>query len=146
MVQHPKWVEVLSRVAMALALVLGAIGQMGSAALGAAGTQSPVRFQTISSQDLAEMLKHKDFVLVNVHIPYEGEIAATDLFVPFDQVAVNLDKLPANKDAKIVVYCRSGRMSRIAAETLVGLGYTGVEDLGGGMVAWEAAGNSLLHN
>ena len=35
---------------------------------------------------------------------------------------------------------RSGRMSAIAAEALVGFGYTNVWDLKGGMIAWKEAG------
>ena len=114
----------------------------GSAA--AAEVETP-GFQTITSQDLPQMLQHKDFVLVNVHIPYEGEIAKTDVFIPFDQIAANLDKLPSDKTAKIVLYCRSGRMSEIAATTLASLGYTHVDHLAGGMIGWEASGQPLLH-
>ena len=80
--------------------------------------------------------------MVNVHIPYEGEIQNTDLFLPYDQIEESLDKLP-DKDSPIVLYCRSGRMSTIAAEALVALGYTRVFELNGGMVAWEQAGLPL---
>ena len=97
----------------------------------------------ISADELAQMLAGpKDFTLINVHVPYEGEIAKTDLQIPYDQVDAHLKQLPG-KDAKIVLYCRSGRMSDIAARRLVDLGYTHVYDLTGGMVAWEASGRSL---
>ena len=127
-----------------IALLSGATACLTVGTAIAAATTSAA-FQTISSQDLQQMLQHKDFVLVNVHIPYEGEIAQTDAFIPFDQIASNLDKLPADKAAKIVLYCRSGRMSEIAATTLASLGYTHVDHLAGGMIGWEAAGQPLLH-
>ncbi len=90
------------------------------------------------------MLDKKDFTFINVHIPYEGEIAKTDAFVPYDEIDKNLDTLPADKNAKIVLYCRSGRMSSMAAETLVRLGYTNVWSLDGGMSGWEQQGYELI--
>ncbi len=101
-------------------------------------------YVNVAPAELQSMLDSKDFPLVNVHIPYEGEIEGTDLFIPYDQVAERLEELPQERDAKIVLYCRSGGMSATAAEVLVGLGYTNVWNLDGGMIAWEQAGYPLL--
>jgi rhodanese-related sulfurtransferase len=100
-------------------------------------------YTNVSVAELQGMLEHKDFAFVNVHIPVEGDIANTDVSIPYDKIDQNLALLPADQDARIVLYCRSGRMSAIAAETLVGLGYTNVYNLEGGMVAWEQAGLPL---
>jgi rhodanese-related sulfurtransferase len=97
-------------------------------------------YQNVTADELNSMLKNKDFVLINVHIPFAGNIAGTDLSLPYDQIEDNLSQLPLEKNAKIVLFCRSGHMSAIAAEKLVSLGYTNVWNLDGGMVAWEQAG------
>lgn len=99
-------------------------------------------YTDVNASELQTMLADKDFTFINVHIPFEGDIPGTDLSIPYDQIAQNLDKLP-DKNAKIVLYCRSDRMSDIAAKVLVGLGYTNIYNLDGGMVDWEAAGLTI---
>ncbi len=98
----------------------------------------------ITSDTLASKLGTKDFTLVNVKTPYIGEIAGTDLYIPYTDLAARSAELPADKAAPIVVYCRSGAESAIASQTLLDLGYTNIENLDGGMSAWVASGRQLV--
>ncbi len=100
-------------------------------------------YTDVSAAELQTMLAVKDFTFVNVHIPFAGDISDTDLSIPFDQIEAYQDQLPANKDAKIVIYCRSGSMSGESAQTLVNMGYTNVWNLSGGFNAWQRAGFEL---
>jgi len=51
-----------------------------------------ISYQDITAWELNGMLAQKNFFLVNVHIPYEGEIAKTDSFIPYDQIEKDLDQ------------------------------------------------------
>ena len=96
-------------------------------------------YYNINADELKTILNNKGFVFVNVQMPFEGNIADTDLSIPYDQITepAKLTQLPVDKNAKIVLYCHSGRMSAIAAEKL---GYTNIWNLKGGMLGWEQAG------
>lgn len=141
----------MKRVILLLCLLMLAI-----ALLVACGKTSPIpaegrevkvdggSYWDITPAQLKSMLENKDFPLVNVHIPYGGELPDTDLFIAYNEIEQNLSRFPKDTGAKIVLYCRSGSMSATAAKTLVSLGFTNVWNLDGGMMVWERQGYELI--
>ena len=86
---------ILGLVLALLTLVLAACGSetavpnTSAVDLNAETTVVPVEggtYTDVSAAGLAVMLENKDFPLINVHIPYEGEIESTDEFVPFNEI------------------------------------------------------------
>ena len=141
----------MSKVLLVLGMIVIALGLSACASQPATIAETKVTvpggtYTNTTTAQLKQMLARKDFVFVNVHIPYAGEIERTDEFIVYTDIEQNLSKLPADKSAKIVLYCSSGRMSEIAANTLVKFGYTNVWNVEGGMVAWEKAGFPLIQN
>ena len=65
----------------------------------------------------------------------EGHIPDS-ILIPEYEIADRAEKELPDKDQLILVYCRSGRRSKIAAEELVKLGYTNVKEFGG-IIDWE---------
>ena len=101
-------------------------------------------YQNISMDRFVQMMDYKDFVLINVHIPYAGEIPATDLLIPYNSIEQHKNELPNDKHAEIVVYCMSGPMGYFAAEKLVSMGYSRVIHFQDGMLSWKRAGKRLV--
>ena len=58
------------------------------------------------------------------------------IMIPEYEIADRAEKELPDKNQLILVYCRSGRRSKIAAEDLVKLGYTNVKEFGG-IIDWE---------
>lgn len=57
------------------------------------------------------------------------------ILIPYDEVTERAEGVLTDKDQLILVYCRSGRRSKIAAEALVKLGYTNIKEFGG-IINW----------
>ncbi len=105
-------------------------------------TNLPEGFNSTKSDALATELAEKAPFLLDVRSQAEwdkdGYIEGA-VNIPFADFLSNLDKLPAEKDARIVVYCASGHRGSMAAMALHLMGYTDVVNLGGGLNAWKAA-------
>jgi rhodanese-related sulfurtransferase len=146
-----KWPHWLPMLALVLVLLPApALGQTAGGPPARLGVGERVSVQggaywNISVQQLQGLLaSDRRPPLVNTHIPYQGDIAGTDVSIPFDRIAEHLDQLPADKDAPVILYCRTGPMSVRAATTLAGLGYTQVYNLVGGFTAWAQAGLPMV--
>jgi rhodanese-related sulfurtransferase len=100
--------------------------------------------KTITVQQLAEAAAAgDDFYLIDVRTYPEfstGHVAYADETIPYDSLQYRLADLPADKNATIYCFCRSGRRSGIATDFLTSQGYTNVYNVAGGIKAWEKAG------
>ena len=57
------------------------------------------------------------------------------IVISHEEIAEKADEVLTDKNQLILVYCRSGRRSKIAAEALVELGYTNIKEFGG-IIDW----------
>ena len=64
----------------------------------------------------------------------EGHIPGA-ILIPYTEIENKAEEMLTDKDKLILVYCRSGRRSKIAAESLSKLGYTNVKEFGG-IIDW----------
>ena len=97
-------------------------------------------YVSVSPDEFYRMIQEEDVFVVDVHVPEQRHIPGTDVWIPYNRIEEFSDVLPEDKNAKILVYCRSGHMSKIAASKLAEMGYRNIYDLDGGINAWKRAG------
>ena len=86
----------------------------------------------------ALMDSESGYIILDVREQYEydeGHIPGA-ILIPYGAIADRAEKELPDKNQLILVYCRSGRRSKIAAEELVKLGYTNVKEFGG-IIDWK---------
>ena len=109
-----------------------------------AGCTGWTTLKRLSPAELADLLANSDPIVINVHVPYAGDIPGTDTSIPYSDVDAIEAYLNHDHCADVVLICLSGSMSQSAGNELVKRGYLRVRDLNGGMQAWQAAGYALL--
>jgi len=104
----------------------------------------PEGFYTIKSDKLAEELTGAELpTIIDVRTKAEwdkdGYIEGS-INLPFSDFFANMDQVPADKDARIIVLCASGHRGSMVLMALRLMGYTDVVNLAGGLNAWKGAG------
>lgn len=90
-------------------------------------------YQTITADEAKEKMDTMDVMVVDVRTAeeYAGGHIKDALLIPNESIENEPPAELQDKDAVILVYCRTGRRSAMAAEKLNSLGYTAVFDFGG---------------
>ena len=95
-------------------------------------------YEQITPQQAKEIMDTEaDYIIIDARTEEEfaeGYIENA-ILIPEYEIAGRAEKELPDKDALILVYCRSGRRSKIASEELVKLGYTNVKEFGG-IIDW----------
>ncbi len=95
-------------------------------------------YEQITPQQAKKLMDtEKDYIIIDARTDAEfaeGHIEGA-ILIPEYEIAARAEKELPEKDALILVYCRSGRRSKIASEELIKLGYTNVKEFGG-IIDW----------
>jgi len=102
------------------------------------GSGAALTYEQVTPEEAKALMDtEQDYVIIDARTVAEfaeGHIAGAILIPEYEITARAEGELP-DKDALILVYCRSGRRSKIASEALVALGYTNVKEFGG-IIDW----------
>jgi rhodanese-related sulfurtransferase len=100
------------------------------------------RAPTITPSELLSKLDRKDPDVIVLDVRTATEFAAGHVpgarNVSHDELNARIDELAAVRDKSVVLYCRSGRRTQIAEDTLRKAGFTKLLHLEGDWLAWEA--------
>lgn len=100
--------------------------------------------KNVSCEEFESLMSEEGSFVVKAPIEYSGMIEGTDLVIPLNcDLDDCRDRLPEDKDVKLLVYCLRGLASRYISEHFLGLSYNKVYNLEGGMVAWKESGREV---
>lgn len=95
-------------------------------------------YLNITAEEAKEIMDSEEgYVILDVRTQEEfdqGHIPGA-IQISHEEIAEKAEEVLTDKDQMILVYCRSGRRSKIAAEALVELGYTNIREFGG-IIDW----------
>lgn len=95
-------------------------------------------FQTITGREAMDIINEGgNIVILDVRTEEEYSVSHIEnsILLPHDEILEKAEDVLVDKDATILIYCRSGRRSALAAQDLIDLGYKSVYDFGG-IIDW----------
>ena len=91
-------------------------------------------YMNITAQQAKEIMDTEDgYVILDTRTQeeYDQGHIPNAILIPYDEILEKAETVLTDKNQLILVYCRSGRRSKLAAEDLVKLGYTNIKEFGG---------------
>ena len=100
----------------------------------AKGNPQEASFVNITAEKAKQLMDtEENYIILDVRTQEEydqGHIPGA-ILIPDNRIDADAEKVLTDKNQLILVYCRSGRRSKLAAEHLVQLGYTNIKEFGG---------------
>lgn len=117
--------------------------------LAGCGLGDPKGYSDVTASQLHAQMQQGDasgspLMIVDVRTPQEyrsGHIRGA-LLLPVNMLEEHLSEVPRNR--AVYVYCQAGARSARAASLLVRHGYTRINNLQGGIAAWQRAGYKVV--
>ena len=95
-------------------------------------------YVNITAEEAKQIMdSEEDYIILDVRTQDEydqGHIPGA-IVISHDEIVEKAEEVLTDKDQLILIYCRSGRRSKLAAEALVELGYTNIKEFGG-IIDW----------
>jgi len=98
--------------------------------------------ELISPQDASSLSTEKKAIIIDVREDSEWNTVHIPgaLHIPLAQLSTRLSELQPYKNSAIITQCRSGARSAKALDILKSAGFTQVQNMEGGLIAWHKAG------
>ena len=129
--------QILLFAALAASLALLAGCTLSKTKKDAEDMSDKVAYHKISAEEAYEIMASQEVVVVDVRTreEYDGGHIENAVLVPNESIGNEMPEALPDKEATLLVYCRSGRRSKDAAQKLLALGYQSVYDFGG-VIDW----------
>ena len=119
-------------------MLLISLSLFGMTACGGDNEKTPAYEHITAEQAKTIMDTEQDYIIIDARTEEEfaeGHIEGA-ILIPEYEIKDRAEKELPDKEQLILVYCRSGRRSKIASEELAKLGYTNVKEFGG-IIDWQ---------